>query len=88
MRRGRLGVSVGNVVGSNVFNLLVIMGVGALVSPLSLSSSIGLSLAWLLAVSVAMVAALWTGRRLSRPEGGLFAGSEVVRWVVGLLGLG
>lgn len=88
MRRGRLGVSVGNIVGSNVFNLLVIMGVGALVSPLSLSGSIGLSLAWLLAVSVAMVAALWTGRRLSRPEGGLFAGSEVVRWVVGLLGLG
>jgi cation:H+ antiporter len=88
MRRGRLGVSVGNVVGSNVFNLLVIMGVGALVRPLSLSGSIGLSLGWLLAVSVAMVAALWTGRRLSRPEGGLFAGSEVVRWVVGLLGLG
>jgi cation:H+ antiporter len=86
MRRGRLGVSVGNVVGSNVFNLLAVMGVGAVVRPLSLSGSIGWSLAWLLAVSVAMVAALWTGRRLSRPEGGLFAGSEVARWVAGLLG--
>ncbi|RYJ19448.1 calcium/sodium antiporter [Halogeometricum borinquense] len=88
MRRGRLGVSVGNVVGSNVFNLLVIMGVGAVIRPLSLSGSIGLSLTWLVAVSVAVVAALWTGRRLSRAEGGLFAGSEVIRWVVGLLGLG
>ncbi|WP_363464047.1 calcium/sodium antiporter [Halogeometricum borinquense] len=88
MRRGRLGVSVGNVVGSNVFNLLVIMGVGAVIRPLSVSGSIGLSLMWLVAVSVAVVAALWTGRRLSRVEGGLFAGSEVIRWVVDLLGLG
>ena len=31
-----------------------------------------------------MVAALWTGRQLSRPEGGLFALSEVGRWVLGL----
>ncbi|MFC6736697.1 sodium:calcium antiporter, partial [Halolamina salina] len=43
-------------------------------------------LAWLAAVSLVMVAALWTGRELSRLEGGLFAGSEVVRWVLGLLG--
>jgi cation:H+ antiporter len=35
-----------------------------------------------------MVAALWTGRRLSRPEGGLFVASEVVRWALGLLGSG
>jgi cation:H+ antiporter len=76
------------VVGSNVFNLLVIMGLGAVIRPLALTATPVTSLAWLLAVSAVVVAALWTGRRLSRVEGGLFAGSEVVRWVVGLLGLG
>jgi len=86
LRRGSLGVSVGNVVGSNVFNLLAVVGVASLVQPLSVSASALSTLAWLIAVSVVMVAALWTGRELSRLEGGLFAGSEVVRWVLGLLG--
>ena len=87
VRRGRLGVSVGNVVGSNVFNLLGVLGVAAVVRPLSFGSVTLESVAWLLVVTVVMVAALWTGRQLSRPEGALFATSEVGRWVLGLLGL-
>jgi cation:H+ antiporter len=88
MRQGRLGVSVGNVVGSNVFNVFGILGIAAVIGPLTLSATPWTSLAWLIAISVLMIAALWSGRRLSRAEGGLFAGSEVVRWVVGLLGYG
>lgn len=88
IRQGRLGVSVGNVVGSNLFNLLGVLGVAAAVRPLSLSTTGGWSLWWLIAITVVVVAALWTGRRLSRPEGGLLVGSEVGRWVLGLLGVG
>jgi cation:H+ antiporter len=86
VRTGRIGVSVGNVVGSNVFNILGVLGVAAVLGPLSVGSAALGSVAWLVGVSAVMVAALWTGRRLSRPEGGLFAASEVVRWVLGLLG--
>jgi cation:H+ antiporter len=87
MRGGRLGVSVGNVVGSNVFNVLGVMGLAAAIRPLSLTAPVTATVAWLTVVSVVMVAALWTGRKLSRAEGGLFAASEVVRWAAGLLGL-
>jgi cation:H+ antiporter len=87
MRRGRLGVSVGNVVGSNVFNVLGVLGLGAVIRPLSVGGPVLENVAWLLVVTVVMVAALWTGRQLSRPEGGLFAGSELVRWVLGILGI-
>jgi cation:H+ antiporter len=87
IRRGRLGVSVGNIVGSNVFNLLGVMGLAAAIRPLSVGGPALANVAWLLVVSVAMVAALWSGRQLSRPEGGLFAGSELVRWALGLLGV-
>jgi cation:H+ antiporter len=87
MGRGRLGVSVGNVVGSNVFNMLGILGVGGLIRPLSVAPVVLETLGWLLVVTVVMVAALWTGRQLSRPEGALFAASEVGRWVLGLLGV-
>ena len=87
MRRGRLGVSVGNVVGSNVFNMLGILGVASVVRPLSFGPVALESVAWLSVVTVVMVAALWTGRQLSRPEGALFAASEAGRWILGLLGL-
>lgn len=84
MRRGRLGVSVGNIVGSNVFNMLGILGVAATIRPFSFGAVALESIAWLTIVVVIMVAALWTGRQLSRPEGALFAVSEVGRWVLGL----
>jgi len=87
MRRGSIGVSVGNVVGSNVFDVLGIMGLGAMLRPLSFGAVALESVAWLVAVSAAIVAALWTGRQLSRPEGGLLACSGLARWVLGLLGL-
>jgi cation:H+ antiporter len=87
VRRGRLGVSVGNVVGSNVFNMLGVMGLAAAIHPLSVGGAALENVAWLTVVAVAMVAALWTGRQLSRPEGSLFAGSEFARWALGLLGM-
>jgi cation:H+ antiporter len=83
---GASDVAVGNVVGSNVFNVLGVVGVAAVVSPATVGGEAFGSVAWLLVVTVLAVAAMWTGRVLSRVEGGLFAGSEVVRWAVGLLG--
>lgn len=87
IRRGSLGVSVGNVLGSNVFNLLGVMGLAAVVRPLSVSETALTTLGWLLAVSAFVVATLWTGRRLSRVEGAVLVASEAVRWALGLLGL-
>ena len=87
VRRGSLGVSVGNVVGSNVFNLLAVLGLGALVRPLTAGPGTLENVAWLVGVVVVTVVALWSGRKLSRAEGGLFAASEVTRWVLGLFGI-
>ncbi|MFW5948454.1 MAG: calcium/sodium antiporter [Halolamina sp.] len=86
IRRGSLGVSVGNVVGSNLLNLLGVLGLAALTHPLTVSGAMLSTLAWLGTITLLIVAALWTGRELTRVEGGLFAGSEVVRWVLGLVG--
>ncbi|SEO62045.1 cation:H+ antiporter [Halogranum amylolyticum] len=86
VRRGSLGVSVGNVVGSNVFNIVGIMGLAAVIRPLAVGPAALETVGWLLGVSVVMVAALWSGRVLSRVEGALFAGSELVRWALNLFG--
>ncbi len=87
VRRGRLGVSVGNVVGSNVLNLLGAMGLAAVIRSLEIGPGALETVAWLAVLSVVIVAALWTGRKLSRVEGALLTGSEVVRWLLGLAGL-
>jgi cation:H+ antiporter len=86
IQRGSLGVSVGNVVGSNIFNITGIMGVAAVVQPLTVSVTALETLAWLAGITLLMVGALWTGRVLSRVEGALFTSSEIVRWVLGILG--
>ncbi|WP_254273243.1 calcium/sodium antiporter [Haloarcula marina] len=87
IRRGSLGVSVGNVVGSNIYNITGIVGIAAVVRPLAASGTVTTTLLWLGALSVVVVAALWTGRVLSRLEGALFAASEMVRWALGLAGI-
>ncbi|EMA04963.1 sodium:calcium antiporter [Haloferax denitrificans] len=85
LRRRSLGVSVGNVVGSNILNITGIVGVAAVARPLAVSASALGTLAWLVAVTLLIVAALWTGRVLSRLEGAFFATSEVTRWILGLI---
>ncbi|MFC6614673.1 calcium/sodium antiporter [Halopenitus salinus] len=87
IQRGSLGVSVGNIVGSNIYNITGILGVAAIVRPLVVSGLALETLAWLAGVSLLMVAALWTKRELSRVEGAFFTTSEIARWILGLLGL-
>lgn len=85
MRRGHVGMSVGNVLGSNIFNVLGILGIAAAISPLAVGGAAIEGLLWLSVITLVMVGALWSGRRLSRPEGGFFVLSELVRWTLGLL---
>ncbi|AEH38889.1 calcium/sodium antiporter [Halopiger xanaduensis] len=87
IQRGSFGVSVGNVIGSNIYNLTGILGVAAVIRPLATSAASLESVAWLAGIALLMVAALWTDRVLSRLEGALFAASEIVRWILGLLGV-
>ncbi|MFM1851866.1 MAG: hypothetical protein RIS54_1550 [Verrucomicrobiota bacterium] len=82
--RGETDVAVGNVVGSNTFNLLGILGITGLISPTALPD---LRLADLLTLSVAPLA-LWplirNDGRISRAEGALlfvaYAGYTI--WMV------
>lgn len=69
-RRGQSDVAFGNIVGSNIFNLLGILGVTALVSPLAVPDSvIGFDLWVMAAASLALVVFAVTGWRVGRREG-------------------
>jgi len=69
-RRGQGDVAFGNIVGSNIFNLLGILGVTALVSPLPVPDSvIGFDLWVMAAATLALVVFAVTGWRVGRREG-------------------
>jgi cation:H+ antiporter len=71
--RRQVDVAVGNILGSNLFNLLGILGVSSLVQSLALPGRMAVFDQWvLLGCSVAVLLLLWTGRRLSRAEGIVF----------------
>lgn len=71
--RRQVEVAVGNILGSNLFNLLGILGISSLLQHLPLPHRMVVFDQWvLLAVSVAVLLMLWTGRRLSRIEGAIF----------------
>ncbi|WP_331234714.1 calcium/sodium antiporter [Natronorarus salvus] len=82
---GRPGVSVGNLLGSNVFNVLGVLGFAGVVGPVSVDPSALADLGWLLVVTGFVTVSLWTGHRLSRTEGGLLVASELLRWALDLL---
>lgn len=66
-------VAFGNVVGSNIYNVLGIMGVTALATPVEMPAQILAFDLWvMLAVSVLLVIFAGTGLRLVRWEGGVF----------------
>lgn len=70
--RGHSDVALGNVLGSNIFNLLGITGVVALVAPLDVSPSLLQFDIWLLlGVTMLLIPLMLTGGRLCRREGAL-----------------
>ena len=70
--RRHADVAVGNILGSNIFNLLGILGVSALLQPLPVHARILQFDQWvMLGAALLLLLFLYTGRRLSRLEGGL-----------------
>ena len=70
--RRHADVAVGNILGSNIFNLLGILGLSALLQPLPVSARILQFDQWvMLGTSILLLLFLYTGRRLSRVEGGV-----------------
>lgn len=83
--RGHSSISVGNLIGSDIFNKLGVLGLAALLqtqaTPLIIDEA-GWSSLLLLCLMVSLVLIMMrTGWRLTRWEGGLLVGINLVRWV-------
>lgn len=80
--KGSAAITIGNVVGSNIFNVLIILGITACIIPVAISqSTIRIELPYMLLITGLLLVLGWTGNELVLWEG-------IVLWVAFLLYLG
>lgn len=75
--RGERDIAVGNAIGSNLFNIMAVLGLTGLVAPEGIAVSpaaLNFDLPVMIAVAVACLPIFITGYRIDRWEGGLFIG--------------
>lgn len=85
-RRGSPGMAIGNVIGSNIFNIFMVLGTSAVVRPLPFGS---IGIIDLLVLTVAcllfwIVGAFWRVRTITRGEGVLLLGLYIAytAWMI------
>jgi len=76
-RKGQSELAVGNVVGSNIFNIFLILGITSLVSPIPITGQNLADILTLLAVTIFMfiLIFIFTARRVGKIEGYLMLGA-------------
>ncbi len=73
--KGERDIAVGNVVGSNIFNILAVLGLSSLVGPNGINVSqtaLAFDIPIMIAVAVASLPVFFTAHTITRLDGGLF----------------
>jgi len=80
--KGNSGIAIGNVVGSNILNILIILGISALLSTIAIQkSTMRYEMPYMIFVTVVLIVLGMTGEYVTRIEG-------VILWVLFLVYLG
>ena len=76
-------IAVGNVIGSNIFNILLILGVSSVISPLKFNPALNIDIIFLGIMSLLMLFAVISNRRkmLGRIAGTIMITAFVLYWV-------
>lgn len=76
-RRGNSGIAIGNVIGSNVLNILFILGVTGLICPMEPKGITNLDMAMMTGSVIALWLFSYTKHTISRWEGGVLAAAYI-----------
>jgi cation:H+ antiporter len=68
-KKGENEFALGNIIGSNIFNILFILGIAGLISPLVIDSNLMFDTIFLVAGSLITIFFVYTLKNLSRREG-------------------
>ena len=76
-RKGHAELAVATVIGSNIFNILGVLGVVAIIHPVEVSRAMEHDMFWMLGFSLALLPMMWN-RLVSRREGAVLIGAWLV----------
>lgn len=68
-KKDEVDMAVGNVIGSNIFNILLVLGVAAAISPVGFVMENMIDIAFLIIVSSITLVFAWTSKEINRKEG-------------------
>ncbi|MBR2907580.1 MAG: calcium/sodium antiporter [Clostridia bacterium] len=71
-RKGNSDIALGNIVGSNIFNVLFILGTTVVILPINVDFGSFIDQLFLLATSIILAITAFTGKKLTRIEGAVF----------------
>ncbi len=77
-KKGENDIAVGNIVGSNIFNILFVLGVSATINPIVISADNYIDLYVLMAAMIFALVVMFTGKKISKIEGSLMFVSYLV----------
>lgn len=80
-KKNEVDMAIGNVLGSNIFNVLLILGIASVISPIDFVMENIIDIACLTAMSFLAWRFTWTERRLDRREGSIMLGVYAVYMV-------
>jgi len=83
--KGRHGMSAGNLIGSDLFNILGVLGLAGTINPMTINPNAYSSLLMLSGMVILVIFMLRTGWRLSRPEGAILLCIGLARWIMDFL---
>lgn len=84
-KKGESDLALGNVIGSNIFNIFFVLGASAVISPMTVDELVIYDLAILILVSAVTWIFAATGRKISRWQGGTLVGMYIAYFVYILL---
>lgn len=70
-KKGENEIAIGNIIGSNVFNILLVLGVSASINPIIISSRNYIDLLILIVATIFTMLIMFTGQKISKWEGRL-----------------
>ena len=76
-KKGESDLALGNAIGSNIFNIVFILGSSALISPMTVDILAVIDTIAVIAISALVLAFSATGKKISRTEGGIMVASYI-----------
>jgi cation:H+ antiporter len=84
--RKQTDISIGNLIGSNIFNILVVLGVTSIVTPLKVSNEAReFDLFWMVGIALLLVALIAFGSKIGRLKGAILLSTYVAYITIILL---